>query len=438
MRAALRLPAFRLLFAGLAASMVGDALLVLVFAIWVKSLTGSNGAAGLVILFMAVPYVLAPLGGWFVDRFRHRRFLVAANLASALILLPLFAVRDAADVWIIYAVAVLYGLSSVAIAAALSGLLKELLPEESLAEANGALQMVKEGARLGGPLAGAALFATLGGAAVAAIDAVTFLVAAAAIARIRIQEEPRASSGRSRLGELTAGLTQIRSDAALRRVVAATAIGFLFIGVNESALFAVVERGLHRPPEFVGVLASAQGLGAVAGGLLAARLIARAGEAAAIAVGMAAVGIGNVLYTLPWLPVVLGARVVGGLGLATIIVGFTTVIQRRTPAPLIGRVSAAAESLISGPQTISIAAGAALVSVVDHRLLLAAVAVGMLTAAAYLWPARRLSPPVRPDDPARYHPAFVVPSARARRPAPPKAPRKDADNPAGKSTWPGS
>lgn len=43
MRAVLRLPAFRLLFAGLAASMVGDALLMLVYAIWVKSLTGSSG-----------------------------------------------------------------------------------------------------------------------------------------------------------------------------------------------------------------------------------------------------------------------------------------------------------------------------------------------------------------------------------------------------------
>jgi hypothetical protein len=63
MRAVLRLPDFRLLFAGLAASMVGDALMVLVYAIWVKRLTGSSGAAGLVTLFMALPYVVAPLGG---------------------------------------------------------------------------------------------------------------------------------------------------------------------------------------------------------------------------------------------------------------------------------------------------------------------------------------------------------------------------------------
>ncbi|GAB3986093.1 MFS transporter [Actinoallomurus acanthiterrae] len=394
MRAVFRVPTFRLLFAGLAASMVGDALLMLVYAIWVKSLTGSNGAAGLVVLFISVPYVLAPLGGRLVDRFRRRPFLVVANLASALMLLPLFAVRDAADVWIIYTVAALYGISSVTIAAALSGLLKELLADDLLADANGTLQTVREGLRLGGPLAGAALFAALGGAAVAAIDAVTFLVAAVAIARMRVHEEPPAPSGPYWLRELTTGLSHIRTEAALRRMTIATAIGFLVVGINESVLFAVVGQGLHRPPEFIGVLASAQGVGAIAGGLWSGRLTRGVGELAAIAIGMAAFGLGDALYVFPWLPVVLLGRVVGGLGLTMMVTGFTTVIQRRTPGPLIGRVSTAAEALISGPQTISIAAGAALVSVVDYRLLLVVVTIGMFTAAAYLWRARRLTAPL--------------------------------------------
>ncbi|GAA4512341.1 MFS transporter [Actinoallomurus oryzae] len=397
MRAVLRLPAFRLLFAGLVASMAGDALLLLVFAIWVKSLTGSNGEAGLVTLFMAVPYLVAPLGGRLVDGFRHRPFLVVANLASAVMLLPLFAVRDAADVWIIYAVAALYGISSVTIAAALGGLLKGLLTDDLLAGANGVLQTVREGLRLGGPLAGAALFAALGGAAVAAIDAVTFLVAAAAIARIRLHEPAPARSGPHWLSELTAGLTHIRTEAALRRMTIATAVGFLVIGINESTLFAVVGEGLHRPPAFVGVLASAQGVGAIGGGLLAARLIGSVGELAAIAIGMATLGVGNGLLVSPWPPVVFAGMVVGGLGLATMVVGSTTVVQRRTPGPLIGRVSTTAETLTGGPQALSIAAGAALVSVVDYHLLLTVVTVGMLTAAASLWPARRLTAVDRPS-----------------------------------------
>jgi MFS family permease len=237
----------------------------------------------------------------------------------------------------------------------------------------------------------------LGGAAVAAIDAVTFLVAAAAIARMRLHEPAPARSGPHWLSELTAGLTHIRAEAALRRMTIATAVGFLVIGINESTLFAVVGEGLHRPPAFVGVLASAQGVGAIGGGLLAARLIGSVGELAAIAIGMAALGVGNGLLVSSWPPFVFAGMVVGGLGLATMVVGSTTVVQRRTPGPLIGRVSTTAETLTGGPQALSIAAGAALVSVVDYHLLLTVVTVGMLTAAASLWPARRLTAVDRPS-----------------------------------------
>ncbi|MGH3373503.1 MAG: MFS transporter [Pseudonocardiaceae bacterium] len=400
MRAVFRLRDFRLLFAGLAASMVGDALMVLVFAIWAKRLTGSSSAAGLVMLFIAVPYAVSPLGGWLIDRFRRRPFLVVVNLASALTLLPLFAVRNASDVWIIYLVALLYGVSSVTIAAALNGLLKELLTDDLLATANGALQTVKEGLRLGGPLAGAALFATLGGPTVAAIDAVSFLAAAAAIARMRLSEEPAKPTTVRWSNELTTGLSLIRTEPALRRTMTAGAIAFLVIGLNESIFFALVDQGLHRPPEFIGVLASAQGVGAIAGGLLVARLITRSGELAATATGLAAFGLGDGLCIFAWLPSVLAGRILSGFGLSVMFVGLTTVIQRRTPAPLLGRVSLAAETLTSGPQTISIAAGAMLVSVVNYRLLFAMVTAGMLIGATYLWNGRRLTRPLQRTNPS--------------------------------------
>ena len=393
MRAVFRLRDFRLLFAGLATSMLGDALMVLVLAIWAKRLTGSNSAAGLVILFIVVPYAVSPLGGWLIDRFRRRPFLVVVNLASAVLLLPLFAVHNASDVWIIYVVAMAYGASSVAVTAALNGLLKELLADDLLATANGALQTVREGLRLGGPLAGAALFATFGGSAVAAIDAVSFLAAAAAIAGMRLREEPPESTTLRWSSDLTAGLSLIRIEPALRRMMTACAVAFLVIGLNETVFFAVIDQGLHRPPEFIGVLASVQGIGAIAGGLLVARLIASSGELAATATGLALFGIGDGLCVFPWLSSVLAGSVVAGFGISVITVGFTTILQRRTPAPLVGRVSLAAETLTSGPQTISIAAGAMLISVVDYRLLLATAMTGVLIGAIHLWTGRRLTRP---------------------------------------------
>jgi MFS family permease len=393
MRAVFGLPDFRLLFVGLATSMAGDALMLLVYGIWVKQLTGSNGAAGLVILFVALPYALGPLGGWLVDRFRRRPFLVVANLASVLTLLPLLAVRGASDVWIIDLVAVLYGISSVSISSALNGLLKELLADDALAGANGALQTVKEGLRLGGPLAGAALFAAFGGPTVAMIDAATFVVAAIAIARMGLREAPPARVVSRWREEVMAGLAHLRVEAALRRLMVGTGIAFLVMGLNESLYYALIDQGLHRPPTFIGVLASAQGAGAIVGGLLVARVAGRLGELGTTAIGLAACGIGAALSLPPSLTAVLLGRVVAGFGLAVGVVMFSTLVQRRTPHALVGRVSMAAETLTSGPQTISIAVGAMLVSVVDYRLLLMIVFAGMTFGATHLWAGRRLTRP---------------------------------------------
>lgn len=389
-----RSPDFRLLFVGLATSMVGDALMILVFGIWVKQLTGSSGAAGLVILFIAVPYALSPLGGRMIDRFRRKPFLVVVNLASVLILLPLLAVHGAQDLWIVYLVAASYGMSAVCVSSALNGLLKELLADESLGAGNGALQTVREGLRLGGPLAGAGLFGAFGGSTVAVIDAATFLVAAIAIAAMKIREAPVARvAAPNRLHEILAGLRHIRGDAGLRHMMTASAIAFLVIGLNESTTYALTDNGLHRPPEFIGVLASAQGVGAIVGGVLVARVLRRRGELATMAMALAAVGTGSGLCILAQLPVVLAGKAIGGFGVAVSVVVFNTIVQRRSPQHLVGRVSMAAETLTSGPQSVSIAAGAALVSVLDYRFLLLTVLVGMAISTIMLWRGRDLTPP---------------------------------------------
>ncbi|HEY1486637.1 MAG TPA: MFS transporter, partial [Micromonosporaceae bacterium] len=111
MREVLRRPSVGVLFAGEVASMAGDSLMLLVLMIWVKSLTGSNGAAGAVMLTIAGPALLGPLFGWITDRFRRRPFLIVVNILSGIALLPLLAVHTRADVWIIYVVGLAYGVS---------------------------------------------------------------------------------------------------------------------------------------------------------------------------------------------------------------------------------------------------------------------------------------------------------------------------------------
>ena len=179
-------PGFPRLFGGLSTSMLGDSVMLLVLSMWVKTLTGSNALAGLTFFFMVLPALGAPLLGVWVDRLPRKSILVWGNFASAAAVLPLVFVRDENDVWLIWVVAFLYGVSFVVLPAAVNGLLKELLPEDLLVDANSSLATIKEGYRLFGPLVGAAIFATAGGWLVAVVDAATFAVAGLLIATIKV------------------------------------------------------------------------------------------------------------------------------------------------------------------------------------------------------------------------------------------------------------
>jgi hypothetical protein len=72
------------------------------------------------------------------------------------------------------------------------------------------------------------------------------------------------------------------------------------------------------------------------------------------------------------------------------------VTQRLTPTQLQGRVYAAVEFLITTPQTISIALGAALITVAGYRSLLLAMAVVITLAAVYLLSRPEQRPAPRP------------------------------------------
>jgi len=82
--------------------------------------------------------------------------------------------------------------------------------------------------------------------------------------------------------------------------------------------------------------------------------------------------------------VVLAGMALLGLSIVWVNVGAITLIQRRTPAPLLGRVDAALMTAITIPQVVSIALGAVLIAIVDYRILLVAMAVVTVAAALYL------------------------------------------------------
>ena len=372
MRAVLRHRDARVFLAGWTLSSFGDWAMFIVLGVWAKDLTGSNAAAGLVFFALSLPSLFAPLAGMVVDRVSRRRVMIVTYALEAVVVLALLFVHDESDMWLLYAVTVFYGMAGSVAASARSAFLTVLLPRELLGEANGLFQTIREGLRLIAPLAGAAIYASVGGGAVAILDSASFVAVVAALLLLRTPEPRFEREEHHFLGEVLAGARHIARTLPLRQIIGATGVCLLVVGFSETVIFAVLDQGLHRPTSFFGVVSSVQGVGAIAGGVSAARILRRLGDVRLVALGMAAFAVGEVTFVSSSLALILAGTAVAGAGIAWVVVGVGTAIQLRSPARLQGRVASAADTIISTPQTVSIALGAALISAVDYRLLVLA------------------------------------------------------------------
>jgi MFS family permease len=383
-RALLRRRDFRLLAIGQTLSALGDFAMFIALAIWVKDVTGSNAAAGLTLLPMNAPIVLGPLFGVFVDRYPRRLALIAADLFGAAIMFAPLLVHDRGDVWILYVVAFAYGVVDAVHEAARSGLLVSMLPEDDLGDANGLLQSANQGVRLVAPLAGAGLYAAMGGHAVAMFDAATFVASALFLLAVHTTDIERRRDEVRFLEELRDGLRHLWSTLDLRRVVLAAAFVGLLVGITEITFFALIDEGLHQPPAFLGVLSTIQGVGSVAAGVLVGWALRRTGELRILAIASLAAAIGQALFGTAILSLVLVSALGFGVANTFFNVAVITLVQRSTPLELQGRVMSAAGSFFVAPYSISLVIGALLVSVLPFAVIYAAEAVA-LTGVALLF-----------------------------------------------------
>jgi MFS family permease len=381
----------RLLLAGQTLSAFGDWAMLIVLAVWMKSLTGSSALAGLTFFVFAAGSLLAPLGGLLADRVRRRPLMIVSDCLLGAFVLVLLFVHDRSDAWLIYAVALAYGALGTVFFPARAALLKVMLPEELLADANGALTATREGLRIIAPLAGAGLYTVLGGSAVAVLDSATFAASAFFLSRMRVTEEKPAPPEHHFVREVTAGLRHVWETLPLRQIVGGVAVALLVVGFAETLIFYVIA-ALGKPPSFFGVFATIQGVGSIAGGVTAAAILRRAGDVRLVGLGLALFAFADLCLIVPSLPIVLVAGPIAGIGVSWAIVGFSTSLQMRTPLVIQGRVSAAADLTLSVAQATSIATGALLSTFVDYRILFGVMAAVVLTSGGYLLTRREPTP----------------------------------------------
>jgi MFS family permease len=301
---------------------------------------GGTLGVGLVGLIRMLPAaVVAPFASLLGDRYRRDRVVLGLFLAmGAAAAIAAVAVLASPPIAAIYALAAIHAIASTLSRSAQWALLPSLsrTPEELIA-ANGATLTTESAGTLAGPAAGAALLAVTGVGAVFALCAGTYLVAAVALARIRLDEEPR--TGRARVprgAEILAGFRAFGN----RNVLLITAL-FQAQGLVRGALnvFLVVValRLLDTGDAGVGFLTGALGLGGLVGAFasvsLSGRRLTRPFAAGLVLWGLPLLAIG--VWPEEWLALLMIAVV--GAGNSVLDVAGFTILQRLIPDDVLTR-----------------------------------------------------------------------------------------------------
>ncbi|MDQ0911621.1 MFS family permease [Streptomyces canus] len=188
-------------------------------------------------------------------------------------------------------------------------------------------------------------------------------------------------SGRTHVG---AGTRHIWAHPILRPLVLAGGTTMLFAGLNGALIYAVID-GLGHSPAYAGALYAAQGAGSVAVGLISGPALRRLGERRFAAYGIALTAVAAGLRAIPSDPLALACSAAIGAGLPCVLIAALTAVQRETPDALLGRAVATAHTLVYTPNVLGLAAGAALVELVDQRPLSALLGVVWLATAVPLF-----------------------------------------------------
>ncbi|TDQ33779.1 MFS transporter [Aureibacillus halotolerans] len=157
----------RQIIVGALSSRIGTLAFTAALSLYVLKLTGSPSALGFTLLMGTLPYfILGMVTGVVCDRFDKKKIIVVSDIARVIIgvmfILGLFILDPAYQLYMIYAVVILFAVFEAFLVTSFTSILPEVIPKEKLVDLNSSLSGLGEIARLLGPVLGTILFSFFG------------------------------------------------------------------------------------------------------------------------------------------------------------------------------------------------------------------------------------------------------------------------------------
>jgi MFS family permease len=337
--------------------------------------------------------------GVLMDRVRRRPVMITADVVRFV----LFASVPRAWWWGVLTfaqlvtVALLGGIATVFFDVGYQSVLPSVVGRAGLVEGNAKLESTRAAAHATGPAMGGGLVQLAGAANAVLLDALSYLVSAAFLARMRtVEPVPEPVPGRSLRADMAEGLRYVVGHPLLRPIVLCTGTSNLFGGVLAAVSVLFLARELGLPAGVVGLVLAAGSAGGVVGALTAGRWIRRFGQGRVL---VAALLVAAPLTLV--LPLTGSGAGLGWFAAATFSMAYGGVVynvaqvsfrQSVCPDRLLGRMNASIRFLVWGTIPLGGLLGGALGELIGLRATLLVTAAGL--ALAPLWlvasPLRRL------------------------------------------------
>ena len=359
---------FRLFWFGETISTAGSAMAVVAMPLTaVLVLHSSTLVVGLLQATAWLPAVLIglPAGAW-MDRRRKRPVMLACDVAAFALFasVPVAAWAGVLTIGQLVAVAFLAGSAAVFFTASFGAFVRSVVSADHRLEANAKLEGSVWAAQMAGPGLGGLAAQLLGAVSGLFANALSFLVSAVCLTRIRVAEpapQPRAGHASLR-AEISDGIRFVVRDPRLRVVAAYMGAGNFGDAMLEAVVIVFLVRTVKVGPGLAGILVATMGVGGVCGAMLATRIGLRLGTArgmllcaaltspfmllvpaASQGAGLALFAVGTIVYTT-------------GVSATNIIAG--TFSQAYVPSRMLGRYGSTVNLVIRGTQPLGAVTGA--------------------------------------------------------------------------------
>jgi len=271
--AALGTPNYRRYFAGQAVSLVGTWMQTVAQAWLVLELTGSGTALGLVAGAQFLPILLlAPYGGLLADRLDKRTILIASQwvLGAMALTLGLLTVTGAVELWMVVALALGLGLVTAIDNPARQSFAQEMVGPGGLRNAVSLNSVLVNAARAVGPALAGVLIATVGIGLCFLINAASYLAVVVALTGMDADALRPAPRQRREPGQVRQGLRYVAGTPDLLVPLMMLAVVGTLAYEFQVVLPLLAQGPLDGGAGTYGLLTSAMGVGAIAGGLVVA------------------------------------------------------------------------------------------------------------------------------------------------------------------------